>query len=81
MARKRFSDEDCLRILWQVELDLAGGSDVAKAYKQYIREDHFSGCRPPRARKPRGALMCVFVGFGCGEVLRPLPNSISMHFN
>ena len=25
MARKRYSDEDCLRILRQVELDLAGG--------------------------------------------------------
>ncbi len=31
MARKRYSDEDCLRILRHVELDLAGGADVAKA--------------------------------------------------
>ena len=31
MARKRHSDEDCLRISQQVELDLAGGADVAKA--------------------------------------------------
>jgi len=31
MARKRSSDEDCLRILRQVELDLNGGSDVGKA--------------------------------------------------
>jgi putative transposase len=31
MARKRYSDEDCLRILRQVKLDLAGGADVAKA--------------------------------------------------
>ncbi|MFM8608043.1 MAG: transposase, partial [Hyphomicrobiales bacterium] len=31
MARKRYSDEDCLRILRQVELDLAAGADVAKA--------------------------------------------------
>ena len=30
MARKRYSDEDCLRILRQVELDLAAGADVAK---------------------------------------------------
>jgi len=30
MARKRHTDEDCLRILQQVELDLAGGADVAK---------------------------------------------------
>ena len=30
MARKRHTDEDCLRILRQVELDLAGGADVAK---------------------------------------------------
>ena len=31
MARKRHSDEDCLKILRQVELDLAAGADVAKA--------------------------------------------------
>ena len=31
MARKRHSDENCLEILRQVELDLAGGADVAKA--------------------------------------------------
>jgi len=31
MARKRYSDEDCLRILRQVAPDLAGGADVAKA--------------------------------------------------
>lgn len=31
MARKRYSDENCLNILRQVELALASGSDVAKA--------------------------------------------------
>jgi hypothetical protein len=31
MARKRYSDEDYLKILRQVELDLAGGADVAIA--------------------------------------------------
>ena len=31
MARKRYSDEDCPKILRQVEVDLAGGADVAKA--------------------------------------------------
>ena len=31
MARKRYSDEDCLNILRQVEVDLAGGADVARA--------------------------------------------------
>jgi hypothetical protein len=31
MARKRNSDEDCLKILRQVKLDLAGGADVSKA--------------------------------------------------
>ena len=31
MARKRHSDEDCLKILRQVELELAGGADVAKS--------------------------------------------------
>jgi hypothetical protein len=29
MARKRHSDEDCLKILRQVELDLAGGAEKA----------------------------------------------------
>jgi transposase-like protein len=33
MARKRHSDEDCLKILRQVELDMAGGADVAKVCK------------------------------------------------
>lgn len=31
MARKRYSDENCLKILRQVELDLAAGRDVANA--------------------------------------------------
>jgi len=29
MARKRYSDEECLRILRQVEVELAAGTDVA----------------------------------------------------
>ena len=29
MARKRYSDEECLRILRQVEVELAAGADVA----------------------------------------------------
>jgi putative transposase len=31
MARKRFSDEDILKLLRQIELSLASGSDVASA--------------------------------------------------
>ena len=31
MSRKRYSDLDCLKILRQVELDLAAGADIAKA--------------------------------------------------
>ena len=31
MARKRYSDEECLKILRQVEVDLAAGADVATA--------------------------------------------------
>jgi len=31
MARKRHSDEDCLRLLREIELKLADGSDVASA--------------------------------------------------
>ena len=29
MARKRYSDEDCLKLLREIELQLAAGSDVA----------------------------------------------------
>jgi len=29
MSRKRYSDEECLRILRQVEVELAAGADVA----------------------------------------------------
>jgi len=31
MARKRYLDEDCLKILRQVELDLAGGAGSKRA--------------------------------------------------
>lgn len=31
MARKRYSDEDVLRLLREIELNLASGSDVASA--------------------------------------------------
>ncbi len=31
MARKRHSDEDCLKLLREIELKLAGGSDVSAA--------------------------------------------------
>ena len=31
MARKRYSDEDCLKVLREIELQLAGGSDVPTA--------------------------------------------------
>jgi len=31
MARKRYSDEDCLRLLREIELQLAAGSDVPMA--------------------------------------------------
>ena len=31
MARKRHSDEDCLRLLREIEVHLAGGSDVGAA--------------------------------------------------
>ena len=31
MARKRHSDEDCLRFLLEIEVHLAGGSDVGTA--------------------------------------------------
>ena len=31
MARKRYSDEDCLRLLREIELQLAAGSDVPSA--------------------------------------------------
>jgi hypothetical protein len=31
MARKGYSDEECLRILRQIEVELSGGADVATA--------------------------------------------------
>lgn len=31
MARKRYSDEDCLKLLREIELHLASGSDLASA--------------------------------------------------
>jgi putative transposase len=31
MARKRYSDEDCLKVLREIELQLAAGSDIATA--------------------------------------------------
>lgn len=31
MARKRYSDEDCLKLLREIELHLAAGSDVGTA--------------------------------------------------
>ena len=31
MARKRHSDEDCLKLLREIEVKLAGGSDVSSA--------------------------------------------------
>ena len=31
MARKRYSDEECLRILRQVEVELSAGADVTTA--------------------------------------------------
>jgi len=33
MARKRFSDEDCLKLLREIELQLATGADVVTAYR------------------------------------------------
>lgn len=31
MARKRYSDEDCLKILREIELNLSGGMDIPTA--------------------------------------------------
>jgi len=31
MARKRYSDEDCLKLLREIEMQLASGSDVPAA--------------------------------------------------
>jgi putative transposase len=33
MARKRYSDEDILKLLREIELNLASGNDVATAYR------------------------------------------------
>ena len=35
MARKRFSDEDVLNLLRQIEVELSGGSDVSSACRKF----------------------------------------------
>jgi len=56
MARKRYSDEDCLKILRQVELDLAGGADVAKACRTAGRGVKMSQkSSAPPTRVPAGS--------------------------
>ena len=58
MARKRHSDEDCLRLLPDIEVHLAGGSDVGTACRAvgisdatyYAWLKKFGGmCRPQLA--------------------------------
>ena len=39
MARKRFSDEDILNLLRQIELSLASGSDVQSACRSAVISD------------------------------------------
>ena len=51
MARKRYSDEDCLRVLREIEVHLAGGMDVPTACRTagisdatyYTRRKKFGG--------------------------------------
>ena len=58
MVRKRYSDEDCLKILRQVELDLAAGGDVAKACRTagisdatyYTWRKRFGGMAKPQLK-------------------------------
>ena len=56
MARKRYSDEDCLRNLRQVELDLTAAADVAKACRTAgISDANFAtqnGSQQPDKPKP-----------------------------
>ena len=42
IARKRYSDEDCLKILRQVEVELTGGSDVPTACRSAGISDAFT---------------------------------------
>lgn len=45
MARKRHSYEDCLKILRQVELDLAGGADISSSCRSLgISDSSFHIC-------------------------------------
>ena len=39
MARKRHSDEDCLRLLREVEVHLSGGSDVGAECRAVVISD------------------------------------------
>ena len=56
MARKRYSDEDCLKISRQVELDLAAVADITKACRTagisnatyYIWRKKFGGMARPQ---------------------------------
>jgi len=52
MARKRYSDEDVLRLLRDMELLLAGGNDVASACRSV-------GISPTRRR------FACLPGYGC----------------
>lgn len=59
MARKRYSEEDCLKISRQVELDLAAGADVAEACRTagvsdatyYTWRKKFGGMARPQLRE------------------------------
>jgi hypothetical protein len=66
MARKRYSDEDCLKILRQVEVELAGGSGVPIA------------CRPaPNGSRPLGKLKSSSIN-GCDSTIMSGPTMPSV---
>jgi len=46
-ARKRYSDEDILKLLREIELHLAGGADVATASRSAVKVSwHLCGLTP-----------------------------------
>jgi hypothetical protein len=57
MARKRYSDEDCLKILRQVEVELAAGADVATACRS-------EGISPARLISPADGIYSVEIENG-----------------
>ena len=74
MARKRYSDDDCLKILRQVEVELAGGSDVPTACRSAGISDalYARKCSTPNGSRPLGKLRSSSIN-GCDSTIMSGP--------